>query len=446
MIAEIAVYDGTGKNVPTAPMGWGSIRNDSANPAGNHITSWLFYKVVTGSDLSIAFYDWTLTTPQYAAGIIGDWRGASSSPLDQSSGAAAGGGANPIVLAAPSLTPFANGELQVYFYGTQNFAAPTLTEPPAINDHFNVMSSKEGFTLGFGDLSAPFAGQMSPIYNASSKFPATGTPMGFPVLTAQAVLLIPAGTPPTSTPTETPVLPPTRTPTPTSTPTPTMTPVPSPTATPVSSIQFVNTGGLFDSSSPVTTITVGVPSGTVAGDLLIAQILIYDGTGTNTPSIPGGWSFLRHDFISNGGNQLSSWLYYKVAASEPGSYNWSISQQYAAGVMGAWSGVGSPFLDGNSGATISGNPAVVAAPSLTPSHSGEMQVYFYGAQNLKAPNLTQSSAIVTLETFPSSKEGFTLAFGQLAAPFQGNASPTYNATATGSGPVVLSAQAVLLVP
>jgi hypothetical protein len=376
---------------------------------------------------------------------MGDCRGAAGSPIDQTSGAVAGG-VNPAVQSAPSLTPFANGELQVYFYGSQNFAAPFITESsPPMNSRANDMSSKEGFILAYGDLAAPYGGTPSPTYPASSN---SGRG-GFPVLTAQAILLIPAGTPPTATVTGTPILPPTVTPTPTPTATATQTPVlptSTPTATPVSSIAFVNAGPLTDSGSPIGTITVGVPSGVAAGDLLLTQIIVYDGTGTNVPSIPARWNFLRHDSISSGGNQMTSWLYYKVATNEPGSYNWSISPQYAAGLMGAWSGVSGSPIDQSSGSTGSGSPALAAAPSLTPAHNGELQVYFYGAQNFSAPTIAEASAIHQLTNDRSSKEGFTLAFGELAAPFQGDASPTFNASASGSGPVVLTAQAVLLIP
>jgi hypothetical protein len=64
---------------------------------------------------------------------------------------------------------------------------------------------------------------------------------------------------------------------------------------------------------------------------------------------------------------------------------------------------------------------------------GEFQVYFYAGQNLRAPVIAQPSAIASLANDPSSKEGFTLAFGNLVAPFGGIASPVYNASASGSG-------------
>ena len=306
------------------------------------------------------------------------------------------------MVAAPSLTPFTAGELQVYFYASQNFTAPTITQPAAITARFNSSGTTpvEGFALAFGDLTAPNAGTPSDLYNASSRFPATGNPMGSPVLTAQAVLLVPSGTPPTATATAT--MPPVPTMTPTATPPPptpvqTTTATPTATATPLSSITFVNAGPLFDSGSAVATVTVGVPSGVTSGDVLITQILIYDGSASNVPSAPGGWSMIRHDNLSSNGNQMTSWLYYHVAGgSEPGSYSWSIAQQYAAGLMGDWRGVSGSPIDSASGTVVPGNPAIAAAPSLTPSQNGEMQVYFYGSQNFSAPNITESASIISL--------------------------------------------------
>lgn len=441
LLAQIVIYDGAGTNVPSPPAGWTVIRHDAVN-VGNKMTSWLYFKVAGGSEP--ISYSWTISS-QYGAGVMGAWRGAASAPIDQASGAFAGG-ANPIAAAAPSLTPFTDSELQVYFYGSQNFAAPTITQPAAITARANDKSTKEGFTLAFGDLSAPTHGTPSQTYSASSA--GSG---GFPVITAQAVLLIPAGTPATATATATAVQSLTATPTATPPPaTPTITPTPVPptptaTATPFSPVAFVNAGPLFDSSSAVTTVTVSLPSGVVSGDVLLAQLVIYDGLGTNVPSTPAGWTVIRHDTISSG-NKMTSWLYYKVAGgSEPASYSWSIASQFAAGVMGAWRGTSAAPFDQASGSSATGNPATDAAPSLTPAHSNELQVYFYGSQNFSAPTIAVPSPIVSRANDRSSKEGFTLAFGDLPAPAQGHASPTYNAGASGSGPVVLTGQAVLLI-
>ena len=486
LIAQIIVHDGSASDVPTAPNGWASIRHDAVNST-NQATSWLYYRIAGASEP--ASYAWTIGS-NFAAGVMGAWRGASFTPIENASGAT-GTGASPVSASAPSLTPRSDHELQVYFYGSQSAIAPTLTISSSLNKRFDVGSSKEGFTLSFADIAAPFANMASPSY------PATSTTSGSPVLTAQAILLTtvqgvtptPTGTPTatttrtaTSTGTATPSATRTATATVTATHTATVTPTttrtatatitataarsatatatavgtstatqtatPSAAATPTPIITFVASGPLADDSQPVTTVNVSLPLGVRAGDVLLTQILVFDGGGSNAPAAPAGWTVIRHEAVSNG-NKMTSWLYFKVAAgSEPAAYSWHIALQYAAGVMGAWRGASTAPIDQSSGATAaSANPISDAAPSLTPSNSGELQVYFYGSQNSVAPTISEPNSITSRLNTKSAKEGFALAFGDLAAPPQGSASPTFVAMAsTSSGLPVMTAQAILLVP
>jgi hypothetical protein len=195
----------------------------------------------------------------------------------------------------------------------------------------------------------------------------------------------------------------------------------------------------------VSTVTVGLPLGVRSGDTLLAQILVYNGNGSDVPTPPLGWTSIRHDAVSSG-NQISSWLYYRVAgASEPASYGFKIGSNWAAGVMGAWRGTSSSPLDNASGSAAAGaSPVSGSAPSLTPLNSNELQIYFYGAQIAAAPTLAEPGAISQRFNTKSAKEGFALAFGDLRAPTAGTASPTYAATASISGTAVMTAQAVLL--
>ncbi len=456
LLTQIVIADGLGTNVPTAPAGWFVIRHDTVNSGGNKLTTWLYYKVAGGSEP--ASYSWQFAS-QYAAGTMGAWRGASAtSPIDQSSGATAGVG-NPVSAAAPSLTPAHDAELQVYFYGAQSFIAPTITEG-AIDERSNIMSAREGFTLADGDKAAPPQGNPSPTYPAMATANFVG---GLHVMTAQAVLLVPNNTPATATPSATPPpVTPTATPvpvTPTATPvpvTPTATPLPvTPTATatpvPTPAITFVATGPLADLGQPVSTLTISRPVTSGPGDILIAQIVIADALGTNVPVAPAGWTAVRHDSVTVSGNKMTSWLYYKVVGvSEPSSYSWSLAPQYAAGAIGAWRGASATPIDLSSGASAGGlNPVSSAAPSLTPNHNNELLVYFYGAQSFVAPTITEPGAIVQRSNIKSSKEGFTLASGDLAAPGQGTPSGTFTAMASinvTGGMQVMTAQSILLIP
>jgi hypothetical protein len=461
LLAQIVVYDGSGTNVPVSPTGWTLIRHDGVSNQ-NKMTSWLFYKVASNEPAS---YAWNIT-PQFAAGVMGAWRGASIvSSIDQASGGTASGvGVSPISDAAPSLTPTNDNELQIYFYGSQSGSAPTIIQPQAIVQRSNTKSGKEGFALAFGDLAAPPGGDASATYAAMAV-----VSNGTLAMTAQAVLLVPANASPPSpsaTPTSTPTMtiapspngtPP---PTPFSTLQPTIIPTPGgspPPPTPATPFptpgntapRFVATGALTDSAQPLTSVTVSLPPNVIAGDLLVAQIALWDGSGTNVPVAPAGWTSIRDDSISNS-NKITSWLYYHVAGgSEPASYSWRISAQYAVGVMGAWRGASSSSpIDKTSGATAAGpSPLSDAAPSLTPAINNELQIYFYGSQSIAAPTISEPGAITQRANIKSSKEGFTLAFGDLAAPSEGTASPTYVATASfPSGTPVMAAQAVLLRP
>ncbi len=440
LIAQILVYDGSASDVPTAPNGWNFIRHDSVNN-GNKATSWLYYK--TASSNEPASYGWNISS-NWAAGVMAAWRGASASPIDTDAGAIAFSG-NPVSVSAPSLTPSTNNERQVYFYGSQSSAAPAIALSGAQTQRFDAKSSKEGFSLAVADAAAPSTG------NPSATYPATASGAGGAAMTGQDILLIPGAQNATPTPTKVPTITSTPTAIPTNTATVASTPVPTTTATPTAvatpaNITFVGTGPLTDYSTAVTTVSVGAPSGVQSGDVLLAQIVIYNGNGTDVPSAPGGWTNIRHDSV-NDGNQITSWLYYKVAgANEPSSYGWNIASNWAAGVMGAWRGAAAAPVGNSGGLAVAGaSPLSGSAPSLTPSNDSEMQVYFYGAQSHAGPALTVADVTQRFEA-TSSKEGFALAFADLVAPSAGNPSPTYPATATMSGGVAMTAQAVLLTP
>jgi hypothetical protein len=220
---------------------------------------------------------------------------------------------------------------------------------------------------------------------------------------------------------------------------------PTATATPSSGITFVGASTLTDSSTAITSIVVAVPAGVAAGDTMLAQIVVFDGTGANVPTAPSGWTMVRHDSV-NGPNQETSWLYYRVAgANEPASYTWTISSNFAAGAMGDWRGASITPIENAAGATASGtSPVSASAPALTPNNNKDLQVYFYGGQAATAPTVTPATALTRRFDTASSKEGFTLAFADLAAPSAGSASPTYPAKGTTSGALAMTAQAILL--
>ena len=178
---------------------------------------------------------------------MGAWRGAASvSPIDKASGATAAG-TSPLTDAAPSLTPTNSNELQVYFYGSQSATGPGITLPAAITERLDVISSKEGFGLGFGDLAAPSAGTASPTYTAVATLSSSNL-----VMTAQAILLIPASQTVSATATATPTA--TGTPDATSTATATSTTV-TVTATQTTTATATATVTATATATPTATVT-----------------------------------------------------------------------------------------------------------------------------------------------------------------------------------------------
>lgn len=86
-----------------------------------------------------------------------------------------------------------------------------------------------------------------------------------------------------------------------------------------------------------TTLSIGMPSGTVQNDVMIAVISVRGGTGvTITP--PSGWNLINS---ATSTTVLKSSTYYKVAgASEAGPYSFGFSSsQKASGVISGYSGV-----------------------------------------------------------------------------------------------------------
>lgn len=116
-----------------------------------------------------------------------------------------------------------------------------------------------------------------------------------------------------------------------------------------------------------------MPSGTQNGDVLIAQVGCTGGTGaTITP--PSGWTLIRSDDSTT---VIKMSLYYRIASSEPASYNWTVdTTRSIIGNMTGYSGceVTASPIDANGGQSNASSTSITA-PSITttvadPSHAG----------------------------------------------------------------------------
>lgn len=75
-------------------------------------------------------------------------------------------------------------------------------------------------------------------------------------------------------------------------------------------------------TSITTTVTVNKPSGTVAGDLLIAWVGSL-GLVDETPTLPSGWTQLRHGSVGTGTLTNGTLAYLLAGSSEPATYDFT---------------------------------------------------------------------------------------------------------------------------
>lgn len=94
-------------------------------------------------------------------------------------------------------------------------------------------------------------------------------------------------------------------------------------------ITFVNSAW---GTSGTATVTIAVPTGTADGDVMIA--IVQRGGASSLPDVPAGWTSI--DSQSTGPSVRNYW---KVASSEPASYDFTASSTNIAGVIATYRGV-----------------------------------------------------------------------------------------------------------
>ncbi|WP_333695223.1 immunoglobulin domain-containing protein, partial [Flavobacterium sp.] len=146
------------------------------------------------------------------------------------------------------------------------------------------------------------------------------------------------------------------------------------------------------------TATIARPSGTVAGNLLIAGVMFESGSGA-TVTAPSGWTLIRR---SNQSSNIGMATYYKVAtASEPTSYNWSINKKWAIGMSRISGATVSNLTSSESlGSSASRN---VTAPSITTTGANRLILCFY--TNKKNSTYTPATGTTERYDVPNNSDG-----------------------------------------
>ena len=127
-------------------------------------------------------------------------------------------------------------------------------------------------------------------------------------------------------------------------------------------------------NASTTSINVGRPTGTLAGDLLLASLGVR---GTSTVTAPAGWTLIRTDTYTS---SLRMHTYWRVAAAgDPASWTWTFSgSRLATGTIHAYSGVNTADpIAASGGAAAATTSTTATAPSITTPVANTMLVSFF---------------------------------------------------------------------
>lgn len=145
------------------------------------------------------------------------------------------------------------------------------------------------------------------------------------------------------------------------------------------------------------------PTGTKAGDLLIAGLMFEKG-GSVTPGAPTGWTLIQR---TNQGNNVGMATYYKIAgSSEPSTYTFSLSSgpKWSIGISRIEGADPTNPIDANNGA-FGGPSSKADAPSITSTVCNALVMAFY--TNKKDATWTAAPGTTEVYDKPNNQQGLT---------------------------------------
>lgn len=191
----------------------------------------------------------------------------------------------------------------------------------------------------------------------------------------------------------------------------------------------------------VTGVTLNKPSGTIDGDLLIAYLGLRSGsTAVITP--PAGWTQITS--VGDGTGHKTLVAYYKVASSEPSSWNWGFnsSEVFASVLRITGADILNPIPVFNVANTPVSVTALDFAETITPTSPNNLVLFqIYSSRNASGLTDISNEAMATdnptwtelydLNVNGTDSQCFTLAYATRA---QTTATGHFTATQNGSSP------------
>lgn len=133
------------------------------------------------------------------------------------------------------------------------------------------------------------------------------------------------------------------------------------------------------------TISVNVPTNVANGDLMLGVVHVSSANNPGFVSPPSGWTEVANNFNTNGGFNLHTWVGYRIANTEPSSYQWGIETSSAddqAWILRVTGHNSKNVID--SVGTFFGETLVTPGQnvnSFTTTSNNSMVVYILGAKN-----------------------------------------------------------------
>lgn len=174
----------------------------------------------------------------------------------------------------------------------------------------------------------------------------------------------------------------------------------------------------------MTSLSIPVPVGVQANDLLIVQIVVH---GIATPVPPSGWTLQRSDNSSP--HRFTQAIFYRKSdGAEPPSYNfgWSGGSGDVAGSMADYRGVDpiSP-INADSGNATTYKSTSITAPGVTTTTSNALVIGFFGIRT----GTTISLPVGETQRWTATQGSITLAGGDQTRATAGSIGPlTANST------------------
>jgi hypothetical protein len=189
--------------------------------------------------------------------------------------------------------------------------------------------------------------------------------------------------------------------------------------------------------------TIALPSGTTSGDLMVALVSLY-GTSSNYPSCTtlSGWTLAATAIQnSSGTKKMTTYVFYKVAGSEPSSYSWTTSNTFDSEVvLMSFYGVQGSIQAISSATAVATSLAV---PSQSPAETGAVLLALFGADTV---NVISTPSGMTSAGNPGSGTGFSSASALACYQVLSSSGSTGTRTSTDSGTDVWLGYSVLIAP